>query len=132
MHRTVTLMTQCHELEEMGAQLQHNLSIDLQRQLPIVSPFSKYTLTEFFYTILTNYCLEFQGDMYTVMNPENGVYSGNTSKKEFEFQMYQKYLKPNAQLYGSYLTSDWPQWLLGRELPDIWDKSSLEALYYHG
>ena len=70
--------------------------------------------------------------MYTVMNPENGVYSGNTSKKEFEFQMYHKYLRPNVQLYGSYLTSDWPQWLFGQELPDIWDKSSLEAIYYHG
>ena len=81
----LTLMTECHELEEMGSQLQHNLSIDLQRQLPIVSPFSKYTLTEFFYTILTNYCLEFRWDMYTVRNPENGVYSGNTSEKEFEF-----------------------------------------------
>ena len=70
--------------------------------------------------------------MCTVRNPENGVYSGNTSEKEFEFQMYHKYLRPNVQLYGSYLTSDWPQWLFGRELPDIWDKSSLEAIYYHG
>ena len=60
-----TLMTQCHDLEEMCSQLQQNLSTDLQRQLPFVSPFSKYTLTEFFYTILTNYCLEFCGDMYT-------------------------------------------------------------------
>ena len=46
--------------------------------------------------------------------------------------MYHKYLRPNAQLYGSYLTSNWPQSLFGQELPDIWDKSSLEAIYYHG
>ena len=114
-----TLMNQCYDLEEMCSQLQQNLSTDLQRQLPIVSPFSKYTLRKFFYTILTNYCLEFRGDMYTVRNPENGVYSGNTSEKEFEFQMYHKYLRPNAQLYGSYLTSNWPKWLFGQELPDI-------------
>ena len=58
--------------------------------------------------------------MYTVMNPENGAYSGNTSQKEFQFQMYYKHLRPDAQLYGSYL------------LPDVWDKSSLEAIYHHG
>ena len=121
----LSLMNECLSLEEMGSQLQNNLSTDLQRQLPIVSPFSKYTLTEFFYTILTNYCLEFRKDMYTVMNPENGAYSGDTSQKEFEFQLYYKHLRPNAQLYGSYLTSDWPQWFFGRELP-------LEAIYYHG
>ena len=66
------------------------------------------------------------------MVPETGAYSGNSSKKEFQFQMYYKHLRPNAELYGSYLTSNWPQWLFGQELPDIWDKSSLEALYYHG
>ena len=63
--------------------------------------------------------------MYTVMNPENGAYSGDTSEKESQFQMYYKHLTPDAQLYGSYLTSDWPLWFFGRELP-------LEAIYYHG
>ena len=50
-----------------------------------------------------------------MMNPENGAYSGDTSQKEFEFQLYYKHLRPNAQLYGSYLTSDWPQWLFGQQ-----------------
>ena len=60
--------------------------------------------------------------MYTVMNPENGAYSGDTSEKEFKFQMYYKHLMPDAQLYGSYLTSDWPHFF-GQELPDIyWTK----------
>ena len=51
----LSLMNECLSLEEIGSQLQNNLSIELQQQLPIVSPFSKLTLTEYFYTILTNY-----------------------------------------------------------------------------
>ena len=116
-------MNACLSLEEMVFELQKNLQTTPElQQLTIVSPFSKFALTEHFYTILTNYCLKFGNDLYTVIAPEIGAYSGNTSKIEFQFQMYYN---------GSYSTSEWPCYF-GRELPDLWEKSSLEAIYHHG
>ena len=62
------------------------------------------------------------------MNQENGVYSGRTSHKEFVFQMYMKFLRPSSELVGSYLTAR--PFMLGKEIPDIYDKTLKEVIYF--
>ena len=98
--------------------------------LPLISVFSHVTQTSFFFAILTNYTLKFQEDfeLFTTMNRKKGVYSGKTSKMEFIFQRYMKHVRKDNDLKGSYLT-EWP-FMLGKEIPDIYDSTLKEFVYY--
>ena len=62
------------------------------------------------------------------MDPEKGVYSGATSKKEFTFQMYMKHIRKDNDLKASYLTSR--PFMLGREIPDVYDSTLKQVVYY--
>jgi hypothetical protein len=54
---------------------------------------------------------------------ENGVYEGNCSKIEFEFQHYIKYLRKDHILEASYLTP-YGGARFGNVRPDIYDKTN--------
>ena len=76
----------CLKIEETGEAFQNCLrTSEKLRELPIISVFSHNTYTSFFYAILTNYTLRFKKgfELFTIMNQENGVYSGRTSHREF-------------------------------------------------
>ena len=121
----------CLKIEETGEAFQNCLKVSEKlRNLPIVSVFSYVTPTTFFFTILTNYTLRFHADfeLYTTMNTENGIYSGNTSKEEFVFQNYTKFNQPTHELMGSYLTAR--PFMLGKEIPDIYDKTLKQFIYF--
>ena len=84
----IFLSNLCLKIERTGEAFQNCLrNSDRLRELPITSVFSSITHTSFFYTILTKYTMATQNNflMYTTMNQESGVYSGRTSKKEYEF-----------------------------------------------
>ena len=98
----------CLKIEETGEAFQMCLQTSEKlKELPIISVFSQITQTSFFYAILTNYTMRFHEgfELFTTMCPEKGIYSGRTSIREFRYQMYQKHIKPNNDLVGSYLTS---------------------------
>ena len=127
----IFLSNLCLKIERTGEAFQNCLkNSDRLRELPITSVFSSITHTSFFYTILTNYTMATKDKfhMYTTMNQESGVYSGRTSKKEYEFQMYLKHTRPNSDLVGSYLTGR--PIMFGKEIPDVYDKSLKEAIYF--
>ena len=121
----------CQKIEKTGEDFQNRLrNSDKLKELPIISVFSHVTHTSFFYAILTNYTLRFHNkfELFTSMNPEKSVYSGRTSKIEFQFQMYIKFERPNNELKGSYLSERPP--MLGKEIPDVLDKTLKEAIYF--
>ena len=121
----------CLKIEETGEAFQNCLrKSEKLKELPTISVFSHLTQASFFYAILTNYTLRFHEDfeLFTTMQPENGVYSANTSKKEFLYQMYTKFERPNNNLVASYLTSR--PFMLGKEIPDVYDETLKEVIYY--
>ena len=83
----------CLKIEETAIAFQNCLRKSRkQKKLPIISIFSENTHTAFFYSILTNYALKIveKDDIYTLMNPEKGVYSSNCTRKQFVYEMYTK------------------------------------------
>ena len=121
----------CLKIEETGEAFQNCLrKTEKQKELPLISVFSHVTQTSFFYAILTNYTLSFHEkfEFFTTMDPEKGVYSGATSKKEFTFQMYMKHIRKDNDLKASYLTSR--PFMVGREIPDVYDSTLKQVVYY--
>ena len=96
------------------------------------SIFQVKTVATFFYSLLLHYIkFNLEKPIYSLSFAEKGIYSGNTSQKEYFFQHYVKFLRPSSVLISSFLTPEGPK-RFGQIICDLYDESLNEAIFLNG
>ena len=98
----------------------------------IGSIFQVKTVATFFYSLLLHYIkFNLEKPIYSLSFAEKGIYTGNTSQKEFFYQHYVKFLRPSSVLISSYLTPEGPK-RFGQTICDLYDESLNEVIFLNG